>query len=472
MTRRTRIVCTLGPATESREAILELARAGMDVARLNFSHGDRAWHAERCRVVRDVATELGRPIAVLQDLPGPKLRLGPLPRSGIRLVAGEPCMLSTAPGGEGGSPRLPVPHPEVLAALSAGQHVYLGDGQIDLLVEGVSGSEARCCVMSGGTARGRMGLNVPYVHAAIEAVTEKDRAAMAAGAEFGVDWVAISFVRSAADVTAARDYLTGLGTDTPLIAKIEKPEALPHLAEIAEAADGLMAARGDLGVELPLSHVPLAQKEIIGAANDLGKPVITATQMLESMIQSPRPTRAEASDVANAILDGTDALMLSAETAIGRFPAVTVKTMAEIAEAVEPHPEYERPRVSRRSEAQATVTEAVAEGACNIAADVNAAAILCSTTSGATARALARLRPRPPLIAATPDDRVRRQLCLTWGIRSLLVPRTTHTDERIAAAVDGALAAGWIRPGDRVVIAAGTGIGTAGHTDLVRVQTA
>lgn len=479
---RTRIVCTLGPACETEAAIRELAEAGMNAARLNFSHGTHEWHAERIRLVRRVSAATGRPLAVLQDLCGPKLRIGELPPGGLELLPGRACILTSSlithhpPATRVPAlitheePSIPVPIPAVLNALAPGHSVFLRDGQIQLQVESVSREGVRCQVLSGGTIQSRQGIAAPSVRLEIPAATAKDLADLRMAAAAGVDWVALSFVRRAADLDAVRSVLAELGCDTPVMAKIEKPEAVENLEEIAAAADGLMVARGDLGVELPLYKVPIIQKEIIRRCNELGKPVVTATQMLESMTQNPRPTRAEASDVANAILDGTDAVMLSGETAVGSWPAAVVKTMAEIAahaEAHLPYPEIQTARVEQRA---GTITDAIAQGAREIASDLNAAAILCSTTSGATARALARMRPPMPLIAASASQATRRRLCLTWGVETVEVPATTNTDERLAATVRAARDAGRVRTGDLVVLVAGAPVGTPGHTNLIKVQ--
>jgi len=418
-----------------------------------------------------VGEELGQPLAVLQDLCGPKLRLGELPPEGLELLPERACLLTAGPSAGGELPHVQVPIPPLLAALTPGHQVYLKDAQIQLVVESVTPEGVRCQVLSGGTVQSRQGINAPSVPMAIAAATEKDLADLRLGVRLGVDWVALSFVRSAEDLAPVRGVIAEAGADIPVIAKIEKPEAVENLEEVARAADAMMVARGDLGVELPFYDVPGVQKRIIRHGNAVGKPVITATQMLESMITSPRPTRAEVSDVANAILDGTDAVMLSGETAAGDWPALVVQTMAQIAEHTERQLEY-RQRLATALEAKAaTITDAIAQGACEIAADLDAAAILCSSTSGATARALAKLRPRQPLIAATPSAEVRRRLALSWGVEALMVPPTSSTDERFAATVERAREAGWVRPGDVVVVVSGTPIGTPGKTNLIKVET-
>jgi pyruvate kinase len=469
--RRTKIVCTLGPASESEAALRGLAEAGMDVARLNFSHGAAPWHQARVRILRRIGAETGRPIAVLQDLSGPKLRIGNVPAPGIDLHSNSTCRLSPDASAAGDPPRIELPVPELLQALAPGHQVFLGDGLIALQVERAADGEVECQVMHGGQVHSHMGISAPSVPMAIAATTEKDLADVRLGVELGVDWVAVSFVRAASDLTPVRARLAELGADTPVMAKIERPEAVANLEQIAAAADGLMVARGDLGVEMPLYQVPMVQKQVIAAANRLAKPVVTATQMLDSMTRNPRPTRAEVSDVANAILDGTDAVMLSGETAIGKWPALVVRTMAQIAEYTERGIRYQEIRAAGLRETAANVTDAIAQGAAEVAGDLHAAALLCSTSSGATARALARLRPAMPLVAATASATTCRRLAMTWGVSPVQVAPTTNTEEMVAATVRAAQEAGWIAPGDLVVVASGARIGTAGQTNLVKVQT-
>ncbi len=468
--RRTKIVCTLGPASESKERLLELARAGMDVVRLNFSHGTHAWHLERIRLIREVEQEIGRPLAILQDLSGPKLRIGDLPEGGIVLVSGSQCLLTAEPSAAGEIPRIQVDIPELLAALDTGHRVSMDDGQIELNVLRRDGDAVLCEVLHGGCVLSHKGIAAPSVPFEIPALTEKDFADARFGLEAGVDWIAVSFVRRAEDLEPIRAVIRSAGGNTPLIAKIEKPEAVQRLDEILDAADGLMVARGDLGVELPLFQVPVIQKELIRKCVRKGKPVITATQMLESMTRSPRPTRAEVSDVANAIMDGTSAVMLSGETAMGEFPETTVATMASIAEYTESHLDYGRILAEGIHGHAHSITDAISQGVAEIASDLHADAILCSTTSGLTARMVARLRPRMPIVAATANLNTYRRLALIWGVRPLLVTPPTNTDEMLQFTVDGACRAGWIERGQTVVITSGIPVGVAGHTNLIKVQ--
>lgn len=470
LSKRTKIVCTLGPTSSDAGRLREMAAAGMDVARLNFSHGSYEWHAERFQLIRALSQEIGRPISILQDLSGPKLRIGDLPAAGVELVPDGECLLSVQPFEESAIPRIPVPLPELLAALIPGKRVSLDDGQIELQVMGRQGDDVLCRVEHGGLLLPHKGIAAPSVPFSIPALTPKDMADLDFGIGLGVDWVAVSFVRRASDLTPVRDALRRAGSTAQIIAKVEKPEAVEAIDEILDASDGLMVARGDLGVEMPLFEVPIIQKDLIARCCKQGKPVITATQMLESMTRSPRPTRAEVSDVANAILDGTSAVMLSAETAMGEYPVQAVATMAAIARTTEVHLDYEHMLEEGLRSHSGSITDAISQGVAEIAADLNAAAILCSTTSGHTARMVSRMRPRMQIIAATASQATFNRLPLIWGVRPLLVPATTNTDERLAATVQGALEAGWVSPGDRVVITLGAPVGTPGHTNLIKVQ--
>ncbi len=468
--RRTKIVCTLGPASESREQIRALAEAGMDVARLNFSHGSHAWHAERYRILREVSEEVGRPISILQDLSGPKLRIGELPPSGIELIQGHCCTLSSQAFDPVHPTRIPLPIRELQQALQPGHRVFLDDGQIDLLVVERKGEEAVCEIQHGGVLNSRKGIAAPSVPFGIPSLTRKDMDDLEFGLRLGVDWIAVSFVRRAADLQPVRETAARVGIDAQIVAKIEKPEAVEALDEIIEATDALMVARGDLGVEMPLYQVPIIQKDLIARGRCKGRPVITATQMLESMTRSPRPTRAEVSDVANAILDGTSAVMLSGETAVGDNPVQAVSTMAAVAEYTEAHLDYAGLMEEVIHTRATSITDAISQGVAEIADDLQASAILCSTTSGFTARMVSRMRPRMQVIAATANPATYRRLPLVWGVRPLLVAPTTSTDEMLAETVQGALSAGWIQPGQTVVITLGAPVGTPGHTNLIKVQ--
>jgi pyruvate kinase len=442
----------------------------MDVARFNFSHGSHEWHAERFKILRSLDREVDRPLAALQDLSGPKLRIGELPPEGLELVPGARIRLSTDEFEPGDEPRISVPIPELVSMLAPGNSVYLDDGQIELTVVAERADEVLCEVVHGGTLRSRKGVSAPAVPFQIASLTSKDYKDLDFGLALGMDWIAVSFVRRASDLEPVRAVARRRGVEAKIIAKIEKPEAVDNLDEILSAADGLMVARGDLGVEMPLYQVPVIQKRLIRECVSRGKPVITATQMLESMTQSPRPTRAEVSDVANAIFDGTSAVMLSGETAVGANPAQTVATMAAIAEYTEQHLDYSTLLAQSLRASVEGITDAISQGVAEIANDLKVAAILCSTTSGHTARMVSRTRPRMPVIAATANECTYRRLALIWGVRPLLVKATTNTDEMLAATVQGALSAGWIKSGDTVVITSGVPVGTPGHTNLIKVQ--
>ncbi|MDZ4684166.1 MAG: pyruvate kinase [Planctomycetaceae bacterium] len=470
--KRTKIVCTIGPATAEKGRLRELFAAGMNVARLNFSHGSHDWHAERIRLLRELESEEGRPIAILQDLCGPKLRIGEVPQDGIELLPGRECLLSTESFDPGPPlPRIPIPLAGLLDALQVGGVVYMDDAQIELEVLGRSRNGVRCRVQHGGRLLSRKGITTPGASFQIDSLTEKDLRDAAFGIAAGVDYIGVSFVRQASDMDPVRALIADEDADTRIIAKIEKPEALVNLSSILSAADGLMVARGDLGVEVPLHQLPILQKEIIRAANAVGKPVITATQMLESMILNPRPTRAEVTDVANAIFDGTSAVMLSGETAMGKFPVETVRMMAATAEYAEAHLPYQR-LLQQAVAANATSrTEAITQGVTEIAVDLDAVAILCSTSSGETARQFARMRSPLFIIAGTSSIATYRRLALLWGISPVLVPETTNGEERIAALVQAARSAKWILPGQTVAIATGISVGTAGGTNGFRMET-
>lgn len=465
--RRTKIVCTIGPATASAVMIRRLARAGMDVARLNFSYGTHQSHAEIIAHVRSAAEELGRPIGILQDLSGPKLRVGELPGGSIQLQAGREVLLSA--GGQVGPRQIPIPLRELAAALKAGHRLLLADGAIELRVLSARGPEIRCEVRVGGLLRSHQGVNAPDAALPIRTVTVKDLADLAFGLEHEVDWVAMSFVRQARDLAPLRRAMKEAGSTAGVIAKVEKHEAVAHLDEIVEAADGVMVARGDLGIEVPLAQVPVLQKAIIGKCNRAGKPVITATQMLESMIASPRPTRAEVSDVANAVFDGTDAVMLSGETATGRYPVEAVGVMARVVGEAEAAFDFERRGRESAEWPCEEVTEAISEATCGLAQDVGASAIITATSSGYTALMVAKHRPQAPIVAATANVATLRRLALVWGVYPLLAPRGRNSDELIVNAIDRALRAGLVRRGERVVVTAGVPPGP-GRTNLIKVE--
>ncbi|MGQ9666416.1 MAG: pyruvate kinase [Anaerolineae bacterium] len=467
--RRTKIVCTLGPASSSEEIIRRLIRAGMDVARINFSHGDHAGHARAVQLVRTIAQEEGRNVAILGDLQGPKLRVGELAGGQMRLEEGQRILLTAASSAEQAG-IIPVPHQELLQHLQPGDVLLLDDGLMSLRVAEVGGGTAVCQVLAGGILLSNKGISLPGAASTLPAITPKDRQDLAFAVEQEFDFIALSFVRRADDVRELRRLLAELGADIPIVAKIEKREAVANIQEIVQTADAVMVARGDLGVEAPAEEVPLYQKRIIQLARQAAKPVITATQMLESMIHNPRPTRAEASDVANAILDGTDAVMLSGETAVGKYPAEAVEMMVRIALATERAFPYER-ELGRVGPLPADgVTDAITQATCEIAHELPARAIISSTMSGYTARMVSRHRPATPILVCTPSERVCRQMALVWGTHAARVPEYHSTDEMIRTADQAVAACGMANAGDLVVITAGIPSGGRGKTNMVYVH--
>ncbi|HEY8486492.1 MAG TPA: pyruvate kinase [Limnochordales bacterium] len=466
--RRTKIVCTIGPASESEEMLAALMEAGMDVARLNLSHGTLDQHRQRLERLRRLAGGRTPPVAVMVDIQGPKIRLGQLPEP---LAVERGMVVVLRAGHQTEDPRriIPVAYPTLAEDLRAGQVVYLDDGLVELAVEQVRPPDVVCRVVTPGTVRSRTGVALPGVENRLPALTDTDREHLRFAVQHNVDLVAASFVRRAEHVQAVREVLREAGGDIPVIAKLESAQSLEHLEEIVEAADGVMVARGDLGVSIALEQVPLAQKEIIRCCNRAGKPVITATQMLESMVHNPRPTRAEAADVANAILDGTDAVMLSGETAVGRHPVEAVRTMDRIARAVEARG-YDYARwLAESARPGPSVAGAISRAACQSAMELGLAAILCSTQSGATARMVARFRPRAPIIAATPNPRVARQLALVWGVLPVVVPRASNIDGMIDVTLQAAWQTGLVRRGDRVAVVAGVRTDVPGSTNLLQI---
>ena len=466
---RTKVVCTLGPATDSAETVRQMIRAGMTVARLNFSHDTQAAHAQRAEMVRRVAREEGRAVAVLQDLQGPKLRVGPIDGGRVALKAGQRFTLTTEDV-LGDNQRVTAPYAGLPDDVQPGDRILLDDGQIELRVSKTTKTTVETVVVTDAILSERKGVSLPGVDISLPSLTAKDRDDLAFGVDLRVDYVALSFVRRAQDIVDLRDLMAAMGAEIPIIAKIEKPEAIASFDEILAVSDGVMVARGDLGVEMPAEEVPIHQKMIIRKANDAAKPVITATQMLESMIHNPRPTRAEASDVANAIFDGTDAVMLSGETAIGRYPVETVRTMAAIAETTERHLPYDEWLSHSVGTHAQSVTEAIGLAVTEIAHDVNAAAIVASTSSGATARVVARHRPCTPIIGATHNPQTRCRLALVWGVEPLLIPPTVTSDEMMDVAIETALTADLVREGDLLVLSAGVPVGVPGRTNMLQVR--
>jgi pyruvate kinase len=459
----------MGPACAG-PVLPRLLAAGMNVARLNFSHGTLEEHGDWIRRLREVSEDMRTPLAILQDLAGPKVRIGEVPGGETLLTDGEDFYLS-AGAAAAGQKGATVNYPEIIADTPVGAAILLADGNIELKVEEKEARGLRCRVLVGGVLRSHVGINFPGHSLSVPALTAKDYEDLRFGLAQGVDFVALSYVRSAQDVILARDFIRSQGADTPIIAKIEKHEALGQLQEILAVADGLMVARGDLGVEVPLERVPMIQKQIISAANRLGKPVITATQMLLSMVSHSRPSRAEATDVANAILDGADAVMLSEETAAGRYPVEAVAFLDRVSRATEENFPHAAWLHSRHAESRREIPEAVSFAACEMALDLKAAAILTSTDGGGTARLLSRFRPKNRIIALTSKPETRRRLCLTWGVLPLLAPPVRDIDEMLQVVQEEAVRAGLLHSGDRVIITAGAPIGSRGTTNLIKAAT-
>ena len=467
--QRTKIVCTIGPASDLPQVMRGLMRAGMDAARINFSHGDYATHAQSITTLRQVAEEEGRLIAIIADLQGPKLRVGEIKGEAIELREGDEVTL-TSHLRPGATDEIPVPHPQLLRDLRPGQSVLLDDGRLELVVVQAGEGCLKCRVVTGGSLTSHKGINVPGATLRFSALTPKDREDAQFALEQGVDFFALSFVRRPADVCELRQFLKSKGADVSIIAKIEKPEALAVFDAILAEADGIMVARGDLGVETPAEEVPFHQKRIIRACNQAGKPVITATQMLQTMIENPRPTRAEASDVVNAILDGTDAVMLSGETAVGRYPVKTTETMAAICANAEAHlPHGRLLHTGDGIHRHGTVTQAISCATVEIANEVGAKAIVTSTMSGATARMVARHRPRVPVVAVTPSRATQFRLALVWGVQPVLVPEFKTTDEMVQIMIQAACDLGMAAWGDPVVLTAGIPFG-GGGTNMLQVH--
>ena len=460
-------MCTLGPSSTEPGVLRRLISAGMDVARLNFSHGDEATHRRAVKLVRQVARASERQVALLQDLQGPKIRTGQLCEPLVRLARGRQVTLTARPV-VGDERCISVSHPEICQAARRGDRILLADGQIELRATAGDGETVTCNIIRGGLLGERKGVTIPGRPLDLPAMTDKDRSDLRLGAELGFDWLALSFVRSATDIEECRKALDAIGWRVPIIAKLEKLEAMRNLKSILEVVDGVMVARGDLGVELPLGEVPAVQKDIITRANRAGVPVITATEMLESMVTSNRPTRAEASDVANAIWDGTDAVMLSQETSTGAHPVEAVRAMARICLSAESHPSYVRERPVWKED---TLASAIAHASAQIASEVQADYIIAFTESGATALRASKAHAPVPVIAASPYQEVLRRTQLYSGVIPLHVGMGKDTDDMIAKAIKAAVEQNVVRRGDRIILVAGVPVGQPGQTNMLKVET-
>lgn len=468
--RKTKIVCTIGPASETSEMLKKLINAGMNVARLNFSHGDHQEHGVRIANIKQAREELGKTVAILLDTKGPEIRLGKLKEEPIDLVQDETITLTTEEI-VGDKHRVPISYQQLPQDVHVGSTILIDDGLIGLRVEGIEGTEIHCRIVNGGQIKSRKGVNVPGVRIKLPGITEKDAADIRFGIDQGIDFIAASFVRKASDVMEIREILEERNaTHIQIISKIENQEGVDNLSEILEVSDGLMVARGDLGVEIPAEEVPLVQKRMIQQCNVAGKPVITATQMLDSMQRYPRPTRAEASDVANAIFDGTDATMLSGETAAGKYPVESVLTMARIAERAESSLAYRELFLRQSNAQQTTVTEAISQAVANSALDLGAKAIITATESGYTARMVSKYRPKAPIIAVTPHESIMRRLNLIFGVVPIKGEAVENTDDMFEKAVQTSRAHGLVKLGDIVVITAGVPVGHSGTTNLMKIH--
>ncbi|OLB65115.1 MAG: pyruvate kinase [Actinobacteria bacterium 13_2_20CM_2_72_6] len=466
VTRRAKIVCTLGPAVASPERIRGLVDAGMDVARLNFSHGSHADHEQVYRHVREAAEATGRAVGILADLQGPKIRLGRFVEGPVEWRTGEIVVITSADVA-GTHDRVSCTYKRLPSEVKAGDRLLIDDGKVAVEVKSViDGTDIECLVVEGGPVSDNKGVSLPNVAVSVPAMSEKDTEDLRFALSLGVDLVALSFVRSPDDIKLVREIMNEVGVHRPVIAKVEKPEAVTALEQIVNAFDGIMVARGDLGVELPLDQVPLVQKRAVQLCRELAKPVIVATQMLDSMIENSRPTRAEASDVANAVLDGADALMLSGETSVGRYPVLTVSTMAKIIETTEAG----SIGVPRLQHDPRTRGGALTSAASTIARAIGAKGLVAFTQTGDTVRRLARLHCELPLIACTPDPSVRAQLSLSWGVETHLVPSVEHTDDMFRQVDRTLLDFAGATVGDYVVIVAGTPANTPGSTNTLRIH--
>lgn len=466
--RRTKIVCTIGPSTSSASAIKELLQAGMDVARINFSHGTHKEHASYIRTLRKMAKQVGLPLAIMQDLPGPKERTGKLKKGVAELKENANFVLTTKEV-LGNEQQVSIDLPDLPRNVKPGDTIFLDDGAIKLRVVATSNTDVNCQVIAGGRLGEDKGINIPGVTWGATTITKEDWNHLLFGLKHKVDFVALSFIKEANDVFKVRHFLQKRGVATALIAKIERQEALDNLDEILEAADGAMVARGDLGIEIPIQKVPIAQKKIIQKCNRLGKPVIVATQMLDSMVDAPRPTRAEVTDVANAIFDGADALMLSEETAVGNYPKETVSMMAQIILETESALPYEEILANKGKDLQPQTDDAISYAACHTAQQLKAAAIIAFTFSGSTARRVAKYRPEVPILAITSSKTTQRQLSLSWGVHAFQVPQPSNIADLFTRGARVAKEAGLAHHGDLVVITGGVPIGVPGSTNLLKV---
>ncbi len=470
--KRTKIVATIGPASDSEEKLRELFIEGVDVCRLNFSHGTRDEHLVRINRIKKLREEMNLPIAIMLDTKGPEIRIGKFKDDAeYRLESGDKFTITTKDV-EGARDMVSVSYKDMPGDLKKGSRVLIDDGLISMIVEDIKDDEIDLMVENGGLISSRKGVNLPGIEVNLPALTEKDMEDIQFGVENDIDFIAASFVRSRGDVLNIRSVLEDKGNfDIKIISKVESKQGLANLEEILEVSDGIMVARGDLGVEIMTEEVPMAQKKMIRMCNLAGKPVITATQMLDSMVRNPRPTRAEANDVANAVLDGTSAVMLSGETASGKYPVESVKTMRRIVEVTEKSIDFKELLKKKMELNSKNITNAIGKSACTIAMDLDAQAIITATTSGTTTRAIAKFMPKAKIIATTVDEKIRRQLNLEWGTTAVIIAPEANTDLLLAKSIEKCLEEGLINPGDTVVLTSGVPAGLSGSTNLIKVQT-
>ena len=468
--RKTKIICTLGPAVSNEEMIRALILNGMNAARFNFSHGDHEEHLGRLNLLKSIRDTLGYPVATILDTKGPEIRIKSFATKSITLETGDPFTLTTREV-EGSGEMVSVTYPKLHEEVGVGQEILIDDGLVAIRVEEIKGQDILCRVENGGSLSANKSINIPGVHIHLPALTDKDVADIRFGVENDFDFIAASFVRRAADVEAVREVLHACGGDNVrIIAKIENQEGVDNVDEILAAADGIMVARGDLGVEIPAARVPILQKQMIRKGLQAGKPVITATQMLDSMMRNPRPTRAEVSDVANAVFDGTSCVMLSGETANGKYPIEALTAMCEIVEEAESSIHYWRQFQKQRVVPASNINDAITHTCCLTAKDLDAKAILAATNSGRTARNICRFRPACPVAALTMHEKVRRQLAISWGVVPFLTGEVNSTDRIFSLSAEVALKEGLVQKGDTVVITAGVPLGKSGSTNLIKAQ--
>ena len=468
--RKTKIICTLGPAVNNEEMIRKLILCGMNAARFNFSHGSHEEHLGRLNLLKSIRDTMGYPVATILDTKGPEIRIKSFEQKSITLETGNTFTLTTREV-EGTSSMVSVTYPKLHEEVGPGQEILIDDGLVAIRVEEIRGQDIVCQVENGGSLSANKSINIPGVHIHLPALTDKDVADIRFGVENDFDYIAASFVRRAADVEAVREVLHSCGgDDVRIIAKIENQEGVDNVDEILAAADGIMVARGDLGVEIPAARVPILQKQMIRKGLQAGKPVITATQMLDSMIRNPRPTRAEVSDVANAVFDGTSCVMLSGETAGGKYPIEALSAMVEIVEEAESSIHYWRQFQKQRVVPASNINDAITHTCCLTAKDLDAKAILAATSSGRTARNICRFRPACPVAALTMHEKVRRQLAICWGVVPFLTGEVTSTDRIFSLSAEVALKEGLVQKGDTVVITAGVPLGKSGSTNLIKAQ--